>query len=342
MLKSAWECPSNIALVKYWGKYDVQKPRNPSLSFTLSESKTETSITLSEGKSDALLSTELLLEGKSNEKFKAKIDEFLKQYWSNFSYLKGKHLLIETRNSFPHSAGIASSASGMGALICCLADLEQKITGEILPENEFWRKVSFFSRLASGSACRSVFPYCAAWGRDEMLPDSSEEYAVSLPFSPIFKQYRDCILIVSAAEKSVSSRAGHALMNNNPFAELRYDLARKNFHALYAAMQNEDLKTFVKIVENEALMLHSLMMLSEPSFILMQPATLSLIEKIRDFRAETGLPVCFTLDAGPNIHLLYPQECEKEVRERVENDFVRHCEGGKVIFDRVGEGAKKL
>jgi diphosphomevalonate decarboxylase len=261
---------------------------------------------------------------------------------NDFAFLRGGHLSIETRNSFPHSAGIASSASGMCALVAGLTDLREQVSGIKLSPEAFRREVSFFSRLASGSACRSVYPRLASWGVVENLENSSEEYASERACHVIFHDYRDSILIVSADEKAVSSRAGHALMENNPFADTRYALARKNFDELYSAMQTADLETFVRVTENEALMLHALMMLSEPSFILMKPATLAVIEAVLNFRASEKIPVCFTLDAGPNVHLLYPAQNEEKVKAWIERDLLQYCAGGRVIHDQVGLGAKKM
>jgi diphosphomevalonate decarboxylase len=228
----------------------------------------------------------------------------------------------------------------MSAFVMCLMAIENQI---VLKQFDF-QKASYFSRLASGSASRSVFPKMALWGATSCYEGSSDEYAVSLEndIHPIFKTFCDSILIVSGETKSVSSRAGHALMEGNPYAPARYAQANENIKNLLAALKSGDLDTFVNITESEALQLHALMMCSNPSYILMKPNTLKLIDEIRKFREETKIPMCFTLDAGPNVHLLYPESESKTVEEFVDVVLSFYCADNRWIDDRVGDGPKKL
>jgi diphosphomevalonate decarboxylase len=340
----SWRSPSNIALVKYWGKYGNQLPKNPNISFTLSKAFTETTIHYQGKKEvDGQLSISFLFEGKENEKFKAKIVQFLSSIEVYFPFLKYLELKIESYNSFPHSTGIASSASSMSALALCLVDIENTIAGGLRPA-EFIEKSSFIARLGSGSACRSIFPYISVWGKDDNIPFSSNEHAIGFEekIHPVFKSYKDAILIVSSDEKSVSSRAGHALMDDNFFAESRYKQAKYHFDELLKALENGNLDDFGRIVEKEALTLHALMMCSDPSFILLQPNTLKIIDLIKDYRTKNNVPLYYTLDAGPNVHLLYPKENAAEVETFITNILKEYCEQGKVIYDEVGNGPIKL
>ena len=163
----------------------------------------------------------------------------------------------ESKNSFPHSSGIASSASSMSALAMCLIDIESQINSQSELD---YKKASLLSRLASGSACRSVYEKIAVWGTTEFVEDSSNDYAV--PFyktiDPVFHEFHDDILIISAVEKSVSSRAGHALMEDNPYSKARFEQANEHMGLLIKSMENGDLKSFGSIVEKEALTLHAL------------------------------------------------------------------------------------
>ena len=131
-------------------------------------------------------------------------------------------------------------------------------------------------------------------------------------------------------------------MKTNPFAKTRYAQAEKNLKEIITALKKGDLEKFGAITEEEAMTLHALMMSSSPSFILMAPSTLSMIEKIRRFREESKLPVYFTLDAGPNIHLLYPKNIAKKVDRFIYDELEQHCESGKMIHDNVGKGPKKV
>ena len=320
--------PSNIAIVKYWGKHGTQLPNNPSISFTLSNCFTETKITYSENGS---MSLEFYFEGKENPAFKAKIEKYLNENRRYFSFLNNLDLKIESYNSFPHSSGIASSASSMSALIMCLLEIKYKDAKIDL------REASYLSRLASGSAARSVYPTMTLWGKTPSLPDSSDEYAIPIGemINPVFKTYHDSILIVSSKEKSVSSRAGHSLMDNHPMAESRYATARKNTEDLLTILKQGDLEGFIRITESEANQLHDLMSTSTPSYTLKEPNTIRIIDEILNFRKDTGLPVCYTLDAGPNVHLLYPDSCSKEVHTFIEENLKNYCFDNKYIEDIV-------
>jgi diphosphomevalonate decarboxylase len=129
-------------------------------------------------------------------------------------------------------------------------------------------------------------------------------------------------------------------MNNNPFGQSRISQAKNNFKDLINVLKSGDLDYFVRIAENEALTLHAMMMTSKPSFILMKPNTISVIERIWEYRKETNIPVCFTLDAGPNIHLLYPHENRNNVGELIESLSSFTTE--QPIMDYMGDGPEKI
>lgn len=340
--QTAWQSPSNIAIVKYWGKHGRQLPNNPSVSFTLSEANTQTRLSWKPRKSNQA-SLKFLFEGKEQPAFAEKIDKFLFEQASLLPFLERFDLEIASSNSFPHSSGIASSASSMSALALCLLDMEQQLRPEPMTEDAFRKKASWLAREASGSAARSIYPHAALWGHSAAAEESHQEYAVAVrELNDIFKTYRDSILIVHAGTKAVSSRAGHALMEGNPYADARYAQARENTNTLLKVLQNGDLETFIRITETEALQLHALMMTSNPSFILMKPATLSIIEKVRAFRAESKLPLCFTLDAGPNIHLLYPASVHEQVNQFIQSELLQHCEQQRWIDDATGSGPIRI
>ncbi len=338
--KVGWASPSNIALVKYWGKKGNQIPQNPSISFTLSECRSETFV---EFEKAGKFGFQFFFEGKENPAFGAKIEKFLMDNQAFFPFINQLNLKVESRNTFPHSSGIASSASSMSAFVMGLMEIERLLTGPSTGSGTLI-KASYFSRLASGSAARSVFPAMALWGKTKAYEGSSDEYAVSLAddIHPVFKTFHDSILIVSGETKSVSSRAGHALMEGNPYASARYAQANENIKNLLSALKSGDLDTFINITESEALQLHALMMCSNPSFILMKPNTLSLINEIRAFRNETKIPLCFTLDAGPNVPLLYPESEAENVEHFIKDHFATYCVDTKWIADHVGDGPKKL
>ena len=340
-----WRSPSNIAIIKYWGKYGIQLPRNPSLSLTLSASFTDTMLNYEfrEGQPDGQIELEFLFHQQENEAFCAKILEYLQSLLPIYPFLKQLKLSVQSGNSFPHSAGIASSASSMSALALCLCSLEDELFGTLKDPAAYDKKASYLARLGSGSACRSIFPQAAVWGETLQLEGSSNEFAIPVDhlLHETFKDFHDDILLVSREEKAVSSRAGHELMDGNPFSEPRYAQARARLGKLLDVLRAGDVEAFGKIAEDEALTLHALMMASNPSYTLMRPGSLAIIEKVRQYRLDTGNPVYFTLDAGPNVHLLYPGNIVHEVRAFIDEQLLEHCEDNAVQQDWVGEGPEE-
>lgn len=337
-----WQSPSNIALVKYWGKKEIQIPCNPSVSFTLSTSNTETKLEF-EPNTSGKVSIEFYLDKVRNEKFEVKIVSFLESLIPVFPFITQLKFKAYSSNTFPHSAGIASSASGMSALALALCDIEKKYFNT-LSEEAFYQKASHIARLGSGSACRSLYGGVVSWGKIEGIKNTSDEYGTCLndQIHPDFLTFKDSILIVDAGQKKVSSRVGHGLMNSNPFSEERFKQANTNIAKLLKAMKENDMETFMAITESEALTLHAMMMTSMPYFLLMKPNTITLIEKIWEFREKTGNPVCFTLDAGPNIHLLYPQRIENEVNEFIRAELTNFLHDSCWLKDQVGSGPKNI
>ncbi len=341
--KIGWCSPSNIALVKYWGKKGLQLPSNPSLSFTLNKSQTETIIDFSPAENNKC-NISFFLEGIPNTKFAEKISGFFSRIINIFPFLDQLDIKIYSKNTFPHSAGIASSASGMSALALALCDIENQYFESFSTEKEFFRKASYVARLGSGSACRSIYGGLVNWGKAEGINNSSDYFGHEIRdnINPVFEDFQDSILIIDAGQKKVSSTIGHNLMKTNPFSSGRFIQANKNLQSLLSAVKYGDLEEFVRIVELEALTLHSMMMTSSPYFLLMKPQTISVIEKIWEYRKETNVPVCFTLDAGPNIHMLYPYDYKERVIDFINTELIKYTVNNSVIHDRVGSGPAKI
>ena len=341
--KVKWESPSNIALVKYWGKKENQIPENPSISFTLSNCKTTTEVTYVK-KDGNDFSFDVIFEGEKNEVFKPKIQTFFERIETFVPFLRDYYFTIETLNTFPHSSGIASSASGMSALALCLMSIEQNLKKDDYSDDYFKKKASFLARLGSGSACRSIEGELVVWGKTNSIKNSSNEYGVEFQekIHQNFQNYQDAILLVDKGEKQVSSTIGHKLMYGHPFAEKRFEQAHQNLAELKEVLISGNQKRFIQIVESEALTLHAMMMTSMPYFILMKPNTLEIINKIWEFRKNTDSNICFTLDAGANVHVLFPEKEKVKVYEFIKEELVAYCQNGHYICDSVGKGAKQL
>ena len=337
-----WKCPSNIALVKYWGKKGDQLPANPSLSFTLNNCHTITNLSFTPKENDGTLLVSFAYDGQPMPSFEPKLETFFNKIEKHFPFLPGYLIEINTTNTFPHSSGIASSASGMGALALCLCSMEKEI-GNKLTHDEFFQKASMVARLGSGSASRSVYGPLAMWGQSDIYDESSDEYAIKVKnVDGIFKTFCDTILIVDDTKKSVSSSVGHSLLKDHPFASLRFEEANKNLVLLKNALANGDLELFTQVVEKEAMMLHAMMMTGDQYYLMMKPGTLAIIQKVWEHRKGLGLNMVITIDAGENVHLLYPAEEKSKVVPFIVNELAQYCAHGYYIHDHVGGGPEQM
>lgn len=347
-----WQTPSNIALVKYWGKVAPQIPKNASISFTLKNCHTETRMEFSLKDSKGLelesqkkqVDFTLFFEGKKKDEFKPKIAIFFDRIKEYCPYILDYDMVIHSENSFPHSSGIASSASGMSAIAMCLMSLEQTLSSEKFSDAFITKKASFLARLGSGSACRSIQGPLVVWGHHEEIEGSSDLFGIPFPYRvhEIFDNYQDTILLVDKGEKQVSSSVGHDLMHHHPFAEQRFVQANENLKKISSSLKNGDIDQFINIVESEALSLHAMMLTSDPYFILMKPNTIEIINAIWTYREKTGSKICFTLDAGANVHVLYPKIESEKVMQLIDNELSKFCQKKQYICDHVGFGSLKI
>lgn len=301
--------PSNIAFVKYWGKKADQEPINPSLSMTLKNCFTKTKVEFTIDSEPEII---LYLDDKREEKFETRVEKYILKLAKTYPILGKVKLEIRTHNSFPHSSGIASSASAFCALAGGLA--------KFLEDNDIEHEgISSIARLGSGSASRSVEgPFCL-WGETETVNNSSQKNAIKLSY-PNFDLLSDVVVLVDKSEKKVSSSLGHELMNKHPYKETRIQNAHSHIKGCLDAFEQNDFSKLGEVIEAEALELHALMMTSQPSVWLMKPKTLELMEWAKNLR-KNGLEVYFTLDAGANVHLISKLKDQKRLCQKLETDF---------------------
>lgn len=344
-----WYSPSNIAIVKYWGKKGRQRPQNASVSFTLSRSQTHTQIEYSPRLKGEKVLRSFHFEGQGGEGFKERVQAYLESMTEiEFPWLQKYSLALTTQNTFPHSCGLASSASAFSALALCLCEIDQRLKEpQTSPDffnrenREFWRGASRIAREGSGSACRSLFAPMSLWGKCEGVDFSQDEFAEPLKnIHPSFLRLRNVICLVDKKNKSISSRMGHKLMDDCPFSPIRYKTANERVIKLMDILRSGDLWAFIQLAEEEAMALHGMMMLSPVSYLILKPNSLHIMEKIRDFRRQTHIPVGFTVDAGPNIHLIY-FDCEGDrgrIRRFLLEEITPLTEG--LIEDELGTGPR--
>jgi diphosphomevalonate decarboxylase len=223
---------------------------------------------------------------------------------------------------------------------------------ELTQDADFWRQASNLARRGSGSACRSVYGGFTVWGRHEAVEGSDDRWAVPLGMDqihPTFHDIQDVVLLVDRGEKSVSSSAGHGLMNQHPYAEARFKQGNERVGELNALLKSASSVSddelwwaFGDLVESEALTLHAMMLCSRPSFLLMKPKTLEILEQIRRFRNQKKVPLFFTLDAGANIHLLFPANAQNDAMELLDKQIAAILGPDSYLWDRLGAGPRPL
>ena len=230
---------------------------------------------------------------------------------------------VVSENNFPSGTGIASSASAFAAL----ALAGSKAAGIILTQ----RELSRLARLGSGSASRSIPGGFVEWYMGENDKDS---YAETIA-PPEHWDLVDCVAIVSKEHKQTGSAAGHPLAPTSPLQAARVADAPRRLDLCRRAILERDFDALAAIVELDSDMMHAVMMTSSPGLYYWKPDSIMVMESVRAWR-KSGISVCYTVDAGPNIHVI----CPREQAEGVERSL-RELPGiQEVLVARVGGPAR--
>lgn len=311
----------NIAFIKYWGLREVTQriPANDSLSMNIGCLSTRTTVTL-----DPSLQTDVLV--LNGRQVTSPALDRAQQFMDRVRRLAGnpRSVLIESVNNFPIGAGVASSASGFAAL----ALAGTAAFGLDLPKPA----LSSLARFGSGSACRSIPGGFVEWRTD---PETGESYARS--FAPADHwDLVDCIAVLSEEHKTTGSEAGMRLANTSPLQAARVDDAPRRMKLCRQAILDRDFNAFAAITELDSNLMHAVMMTSEPPLFYWQPESLAIMQAVKRWQVE-GLPVTYTLDAGPNVHVICRQEAIGEVIARL-----RHMPGLIEILKGFPAGPARL
>jgi len=292
----------NIALIKYWGNRDndLRLPANGNLSMNLDSLFTRTTVTFSASlKTDSLRIGEGPVTGPGLER----VSHFL----DLVRELAGMNLRAEvvSESNFPSGTGIASSASAFAAL----ALAGSRAAGLDLSE----RELSRLARRGSGSASRSIPGGFVEW---YMGTNDKDSYAESIA-PPEHWDLVDCVAILSREHKKTGSAEGHPLAPTSPLQKARVGDAPRRLDLCRRAILERNFEALAAIVELDSDMMHAVMITSTPGLFYWQPASVEVMDAVREWRAD-GLPVCYTVDAGPNIHVIGPRthigETEKKLR----------------------------
>lgn len=324
MSKATCRAGSNIAFIKYWGVADaaINLPLNNSISMTLADAHTTTTVAWEDA---AVLPTdEIMID---DVPLAARAAERLVRHLDRIRGLAGvdRRARVVSRNNFPMASGIASSASGFAALTvagCQALGLALDAT-----------RLSALARLGSGSASRSLFGGFVEW---EQGHDDTTSVARPL-FPPDHWALYDLVVVVSHAAKSVSSEGGHRLAATSPLLPGRLATLPHALTEVRQALAARDLRRLGPILEQDALAMHAVMMTSTPSLLYWQPGTVEILHAVHRWRGD-GLPVYFTIDAGPNVHLI----CEEKDAESVRRLAAGLPTVQQVIVSRPGPGPQMI
>ncbi len=311
----------NIAFIKYWGNRDqeLRLPVNGSISMNMDGLFTRTTVTFSASlEADSLRINQRAVYGPGLDRVTRTLD-LIRALAKIDQYCE-----VSSQNNFPSAAGIASSASAFAAL----ALAGSHAAGLTLTE----RELSRLARRGSGSACRSIPGGFVEWGMGEREDDS---YAQSIA-GPDHWDLADCVAIVSAGHKPTGSTQGHALAQTSPLQAARVADATRRLDICRRAILERDFASFAAIVELDSDMMHAVMMTSNPALFYWQPTTLAVMAAAREWRRD-GLDVCYTLDAGPNVHLICRHGQAKIVERRA-----RKIEGVKEVLVAMAGGPARL
>ncbi len=301
MKKATAQAHPNIAFIKYWGLKNEQNriPVNDSISMNIDGLTTQTTVEFDPSlKEDEFFLNNKTIDGKSFKRVQNFMDH-IRQKADVVIFAR-----IESENNFPTGAGVASSASGFAALaLATTSALDLELSS---------MELSGLARFGSGSASRSIPGGFVEWYTD---PDSGESFAES--FAPADHwALMDCIAILNEGHKSVGSQTGMRLAKTSPLQKSRVRDSKRRLEICRSAILNKDFSALASIIELDSNMMHAVMMTSDPPLFYWEPQSLAIMKSVKNWQKE-GVPVTYTLDAGPNVHVMCPREVFEDVLARL-------------------------
>lgn len=298
--------PSNIALIKYWGKRDeeLNLPNTSSLSITLPNKGTRTSIKVNKLNNDQIIFNGELLD--RNHKFYLRLKKYLDLFRNNNEHKK-IFFDITTDNNIPTAAGLASSASGFAALVMCL--------NQLFSWNLSNERLSLLARLGSGSACRSFWPGFVEWQMGER-EDGLDSFGELIFHEKPWPELRLGLLVFSSQEKPMgSTEAMSQTVKTSKLYKHWPDKVKQDLINIREAIDQQNFTALGEITEQNSITMHETMLTSEPSINYSEEETQACKEKVWKLRNIKNIPVYFTQDAGPNLKLIFLKQDELEVKK---------------------------
>lgn len=326
MNKCTVRAGSNIAFIKYWGVADatLNIPLNSSISMTLADAHTTTTIEWADDDFETGRDAITINDQPVTENAQARTVKHLDRIRAATGI--NRRAKIASVNNFPLGAGIASSASGFAALTVAAVQSSQ---AELSPT-----QIGSLTRRGSGSACRSLFGGFVLWdqGHDDATSQARKLYP------PDYWDLYDIVAVVDTGEKSVSSEGGHRIAHTSPLNTARVEAANRSLPMITDAIARRDLATLGPLIEQDALAMHGVMMTGSPALLYWQPGTIEVLHAVLNWRTQDGVPVYFTIDAGPNLHCICEGQTVEEVTTRLQS--LAHVRD--ILISRPGPGPQVL
>lgn len=321
-MRATAKAHTNIALIKYWGKRNEELilPTNNSLSVTLDGFYTETTVHFKEQlEQDVFTLNNETITDIAFDRVTTYLDLF-----REYANRTGLYAEVHSINKVPTAAGFASSASGFAALAAA--------TVKALQLNLTYEELSRFTRQGSGSACRSVYGGFVEWEKGQSN-DGSDSYAIQIAPKDHW-DIRVAAVVLTAEEKDVSSRVGmKRTVDTSVFYQGWLDSVPTDLTEIKAGINERDFEKVGAIAEANCLKMHATTLGANPPFTYWQDTTMTVMQTVQKLR-QMNIPAYFTIDAGPNVKVLYLPKDEQKVL-----DTLRNTEGvSNVIVSKVGEG----
>jgi len=314
--------PSNIAIVKYWGKRneELNLPLNSSLSISLSGLEVRTKVTFSTelSKDEVYINGEKAKEEEVKE-YSGRVLEIFRRFYGKRIYAK-----VESWSNFPKSAGLASSAAGIAALVFAV--------NEALGLGLSQKELSKIARIGSGSACRSTAGGFVLWEKG-VRDDGEDSFCYQIFPEDHWPEVVDIIAIVSEKSKKISSREGMIITaKTSPLMKCRLSFIEETLPKVIDSIRRKDEKEFYYWLMRHSNNMHAVILDSWPSFFYLNDVSIKIMEWVQEF-GNAG----YTFDAGPNPHIFTTERYKDEVIE-----FLKSIGINKFIIAKVGGGPKVL
>lgn len=325
-MKATAKAHTNIALIKYWGKRDdsLILPMNNSLSLTLEGFYTTTSVAFREDlASDSFYLNEKAVSGKTYDRVTSFLD-LIRTYAGRPNFFAE----IQSMNHVPTAAGFASSASGFAALAAAAVKaLDLEVSKQ---------ELSMLTRQGSGSACRSIYGGFVEWEKG-MQPDGTDSYAVQVARENHWDIRVAAVFLSSSAKKVLSREGMKRTVDTSAFYSSWIDSIPADLKQMKQGIREKDFEKVGEIAEANCLKMHATTLAANPPFTYWRDATVAVMDAVRNLR-DNGVPAYFTIDAGPNVKVLYLPENEETIKSTL-----RELPGvNDVIASRSGQGVSYL